>query len=203
MSWLGDTRTSVAAEKILDAAAELFARDGVAVVGMNEIAKAAGCSRATLYRYFENRDALHIAYVHRAAGNLTRQVTQAVADIDEPAERLVEAMLVSLRLVREDPTLSAWFRPGENFGGSLGLHSEVINAMVSAFVSSDGVTTETHLKAKWYVRVIVSLLAFPEENPEDERTLITEFVAPVISAEVGPIAAAPARSGVSATKRAR
>lgn len=45
MSWLGDTRTSVAAEKILDAAAELFVRDGVAAVGMNEIAKAAGCSR--------------------------------------------------------------------------------------------------------------------------------------------------------------
>ena len=36
-----------------------------ATVGMNEIAKAAGCSRATLYRYFENREALHTAYVHR------------------------------------------------------------------------------------------------------------------------------------------
>ncbi|MUM16552.1 TetR/AcrR family transcriptional regulator [Mycobacterium sp. CBMA271] len=206
MSWLADSRTSVAAEKILDAAAELFVRDGVAAVGMNEIAKAAGCSRATLYRYFENREALHIAYVHREARSITQQVATDVIGIDDPAERLVEAMLISLSMVRENPALSAWFRPGEHFGGSFGLHSEVINAMVSAFVSSDSVAPEstlTHLKAKWYVRVIVSLLAYPEDNPEDERTLLTEFVAPMISADANPIPAAPARSGESATKRAR
>lgn len=203
MSWLSDTRTSVAAEKILDAAADLFVRDGVAAVGMNEIAKAAGCSRATLYRYFENREALHIAYVHREARRITQQVASAAAGIDDPAERLVEAMLISLRMVRENPALSAWFRPGEYFGGSLGLHSEVINTMVAAFVSSDDVTTETHLKAKWYVRVIISLLAYPEDNPDDERTLITEFVAPVISADVNPTSPAPAQPGGSATRRAR
>lgn len=193
----------MAAEKILDAAAELFVRDGVATVGMNEIAKAAGCSRATLYRYFENREALHIAYVHREAGSITGKVATAVAGVDDPTERLVEAMLISLQLVRENPALSAWFRPGEYFGGSLGLHSEVINAMVSAFVAADGVTTETHLKAKWYVRVIISLLAHPEDNPEDERTLITEFVAPLLASDVNPTSAAPARSGGSATQRAR
>ncbi|ORB59757.1 TetR/AcrR family transcriptional regulator [Mycobacteroides saopaulense] len=202
MSWLADARTSVAAEKILDAAAELFVRDGVAAVGMNEIAKAAGCSRATLYRYFENREALHIAYVHREARTITGQVTAAVAGIDDPAERLVSAVLTSLRLVRDNPALSAWFRPGEYVGGSLALHSEVLNAMVSAFVAADDVTALTQLRAKWYVRVIISLLSYPEDNPEDERTLITEFVAPMISADVSPTPAAPAQSGGSATRPA-
>ena len=56
--WLAERRTEVAADRILDAADELFARQEAATVGMNEIATAAGCSRATLYRYFENRDAL-------------------------------------------------------------------------------------------------------------------------------------------------
>ncbi|GAB5902707.1 TetR/AcrR family transcriptional regulator [Mycobacteroides chelonae] len=203
MSWLSDTRTSVAAEKILDAAAELFVRDGVAAVGMNEIAKAAGCSRATLYRYFENREALHIAYVHREARTITGQVTTAVAGIDDPTERLVSAVLTSLRLVRENPALSAWFRPGEYVGGSLALHSEVLNAMVSAFVSAENVTAVTHLRAKWYVRVIISLLSYPEDNPEDERTLITEFVAPMISADVNPTPAASAQPDGSATTQAR
>lgn len=202
MSWLADARTSVAAEKILDAAAELFVRDGVAAVGMNEIAKAAGCSRATLYRYFENREALHIAYVHREARTITGQVTAAVAGIDDPAERLVSAVLTSLSLVRGNPALSAWFRPGEHVGGSLALHSEVLNAMVSAFVAADDVTALTQLRAKWYVRVIISLLSYPEDNPEDERTLITEFVAPMISADVSPTPAAAAQSGGSATKPA-
>ena len=63
--WLAERRTEVAADRILDAADELFTRQDAATVGMNEIARAAGCSRATVYRYFENRDALYTAYVHR------------------------------------------------------------------------------------------------------------------------------------------
>ena len=53
-----------------DAAEELFTRHDPGSVGMNEIAKAAGCSRATLYRYFENREALYTAYVHRESYRL-------------------------------------------------------------------------------------------------------------------------------------
>ena len=46
--WLAERRTEVAADRILDAAEELFTRHDPGSVGMNEIAKAAGCSRATL-----------------------------------------------------------------------------------------------------------------------------------------------------------
>ena len=49
--WLAARRTEVAADRILDAAGELFAEQEAATVGMHEIASAAGCSRATLYRY--------------------------------------------------------------------------------------------------------------------------------------------------------
>jgi len=41
-------------DRILDAAGELFAARGVSAVEMTDIARAAGCSRATLYRYFED-----------------------------------------------------------------------------------------------------------------------------------------------------
>ena len=44
---------------------------------MNEIARAAGCSRATLYRYFENREALRTAYVHRETHRLSRAIDGA------------------------------------------------------------------------------------------------------------------------------
>ena len=65
--WLAARRTEVAADRILDAAGGLFADNDPATVGMHEIARAAGCSRATLYRYFDNRETLHTAYVHREA----------------------------------------------------------------------------------------------------------------------------------------
>ncbi|HEY4797425.1 MAG TPA: helix-turn-helix domain-containing protein, partial [Mycobacterium sp.] len=72
--WLSERRTEIAADRILDAAEELFTRDDPASVGMNEIARAAGCSRATLYRYFDNREALRTAYVHRE----TRRLSEAI-----------------------------------------------------------------------------------------------------------------------------
>ena len=81
-AWLSDQRGELAAERILDAAEKLFAQQDPGSVGMNEIARAAGCSRATLYRYFESRDALHTAYVHRWANALYRELTQRLAGIE-------------------------------------------------------------------------------------------------------------------------
>ena len=88
--WLADRRTEAAAERILDAAEELFTRHDAATVGMNEIARAAGCSRATLYRYFESRDALHTAYVHRETHRLFGEIGEQLAAISDPHQRLVE-----------------------------------------------------------------------------------------------------------------
>ncbi|MFZ0716109.1 TetR/AcrR family transcriptional regulator, partial [Mycobacterium sp.] len=103
--WLAERRTEVAADRILDAAEELFTRHDPGSVGMNEIAKAAGCSRATLYRYFENREALRTAYVARETHRLSESID--VDDIEDPRERLVAGIVTTLRLVRESPSLSA------------------------------------------------------------------------------------------------
>ena len=85
--WLAARRSEVAADRILDAADELFTRQDAATVGMHEIATAAGCSRATLYRYFENREALYTAYVHREARRLYDELTQQVAGVTDPTQR--------------------------------------------------------------------------------------------------------------------
>lgn len=139
---------------------------------------------------------------------ITKTVAAEVSRTEDPTDRFVDAMLAALRLVRASPTLSAWFRPGEHSGGSLGLHSEAVNAIASAFIGANLGTNDddTHRKAKWCVRVIVSLLAYPEDSTTEERTLITEFVAPLIdsdaasplNSDANPTPAVPARSGGSA-----
>ena len=96
--WLAARRTEVAADRILDAAGELFAQQEAATVGMHEIASAAGCSRATLYRYFENRDALYTAYVHRESYRLYQEMTEQINSVTDPRERLIEGMMTSLML---------------------------------------------------------------------------------------------------------
>lgn len=181
--WLAARRTEVAADRILDAANELFARQEAATVGMNEIASAAGCSRATLYRYFENREALYTAYVHRESYRLYREMTEQIASVADPAQRLIEGMITSLRNVRESPALSSWFATAQRpIGGEIAEQSEVIRALTEAFVISlapDDPEVVAH-RARWLVRVMTSLLVFPGHDEADERAMLEEFVVPIV-----------------------
>ncbi|MBU8820136.1 TetR/AcrR family transcriptional regulator [Mycolicibacterium goodii] len=183
--WLGPRRGEVAADLILDAADALFARKDAATVGMHEIAAAAGCSRATLYRYFENREALHTAYVHREARRLYQEVSGQVAGVSDPAQRLIEGVSTALRAVRASPALSSWFAAAQPpIGGEMAEHSEVIRALVEGFLRSLDAATDDDAdvgrRARWLVRVMVSLLMFPGADEDDERTMLADFVAPLV-----------------------
>ena len=81
MSWLAHERTELAAERILDAAADLFVERGVSRVSMGDVAAAAGCSRATLYRYFADRRELHLAFMHREGRRVGALVAGVVAAV--------------------------------------------------------------------------------------------------------------------------
>ena len=182
--WLASRRTEVAADRILDAAEELYTQRDQASIGMNEIARAAGCSRATLYRYFESREALRTAYVHRETHRLSRAIAERIAGIEDPRERLIASTTAALRMVRESPALSSWFattRPP--IGGELAGHSEVITALAAAFVNSLGPEDPAVVerRARWVVRVLTSLLMFPGHDEADERAMLEEFVVPIVT----------------------
>jgi AcrR family transcriptional regulator len=182
--WLTATRGEAAVDRILDAAAELYTQRDQASIGMNEIARAAGCSRATLYRYFENREALRTAYVHRETRRLGRSIADEIDGIEGPRARLVAGMTATLRMVRESPSLSAWFaisRPP--LAGELAGHSEVITALAAAFVHSLGPDdpAAAERRARWMVRVLTSLLMFPGADEAEERAMIEEFVVPIVT----------------------
>jgi AcrR family transcriptional regulator len=181
--WLSERRIEVAADRILDAAEELFTRHDPGSVGMNEIAKAAGCSRATLYRYFENREALRTAYVNRETYRLFDAIKEKISGITEPRERLSAGIVTTLRLVRESPALSSWFAITQPpIGGELAEQSDVITALAAAFVNSLGAEDRAvaESRARWLVRVITSLLIFPGRDVADEQAMIEEFVVPIV-----------------------
>lgn len=54
-------------ERILQAARDLFYREGINAVSVDAIAAAAGTNKMTLYRHFESRDALIAAYLGELA----------------------------------------------------------------------------------------------------------------------------------------
>jgi len=180
--WLRRERGELASERILDAAGRLFVEHGVAGTGMGDVARAAGCSRATLYRYFENRHELRSAYVDRAARRIGAEVRAGRPAGDAAAEELVGAVLDVLDRVRRDPALVVWFGPADAGLASTMARSAVIETMVAAFLG-DRADDDTRDRARWLVRVVVSLLAHPGADADDERRLLTRYVAPVV---VGP-----------------
>ncbi len=182
--WLREEQADLAVDKILDAASAAFSELGVSATGMADIARFAGCSRGTLYRYFENRHELFVAYVDRAARELAARVAEELAGIDDPHTRLVEGILRSLREVRATPATAAWFAPGgTGIAAGMSGASDVIEALAAAFVArlvSGDDESGNRLRARWLVRVIVSLLAMPGDDEHEERALVERFAAPAV-----------------------
>ena len=181
--WLAARRIEVAADRILDAAGKLFTEHDPGSIGMNEIARAAGCSRATLYRYFENREALRTAYVHRETYRLYHIIKKEISGIDDPRERLIAGVTTTLRTVRESPALASWFAMTQPpIGGEMAEQSEVIKALAAAFLNSLGPDDPAVVerRARWLVRVITSLLIFPGRDGAEEEEMVEEFVVPIV-----------------------
>jgi AcrR family transcriptional regulator len=80
---------------ILDAAAELLARDGLARLSMDELAARAGVSRARLYRIYPGKGALFAEMVR--AFSPIEVVVETIARLaDEPPERAMPLLAVSV-----------------------------------------------------------------------------------------------------------
>jgi AcrR family transcriptional regulator len=107
--WLNEERQELAVDRILEAAGEVFVRDGIRGARMGKIAEAAGCARATLYRYFPNKEALLHAYMARVAKDFGEVLDEKLRGLRSLGDRLVEAVAVSVELIRERADVAPFF----------------------------------------------------------------------------------------------
>ncbi len=181
MTWLREEHSAMAAQNILDAATRLFVDRGVSAVGMGDVAEAAGCSRQTLYRYFESRQALHLAFAHREAIRLVTLVSAEVKSIDDPGDRLVATIVALLREVRTTDYLSAWFRSGEPaLAAEIANSSPMIESLALTFFAADSPSDQAVQLTRWCIRVTLSLLITPGADDADEQRLLEQFIAPLV-----------------------
>ncbi|WP_025351255.1 TetR/AcrR family transcriptional regulator [Nocardia nova] len=103
-----DTRSA-----ILAAAESCFARLGIAGTTMEDVAKAAASSRATVYRYFADRDALVTESVVRRARANMGSAREFITRWPTIADRVVEGICEDVRRGRRDPMVHRLVSPQE------------------------------------------------------------------------------------------
>jgi AcrR family transcriptional regulator len=93
-----------AARKLLLSAAEqCFERYGVAKTTMDDIAKAGGVSRPTLYRYFSDRESIILAVVAARSRLLGAAAVRYIARQPTLEAKLVDGLLYIVDRGRKDP----------------------------------------------------------------------------------------------------
>jgi AcrR family transcriptional regulator len=190
--------TNAARERLLDAAETCIDRFGLAKTTVEDIAAAAKVSRATIYRYFDNRDELVLAVVLRSLDRSGGgDLDDWFADADTPAEfgeALVNAMVALLDRLRHDPKLEVLLnRDTRGVSASITGASEALFTIVlddwrprmtsaqrAGLVRADLDVDEL---SEWVLRGVLSLLTVEgprHHSMQDERRLLATFLVPAL-----------------------
>ncbi|GAA4659832.1 TetR/AcrR family transcriptional regulator [Gordonia humi] len=177
---------------ILAAAAAEFAAVGARRANIDEVAKAAGVSRSTLYRRFPNKEVLLLAVANEAYENGLRRLVAAVDGLG-PADAVVEAFATGAELVHTDPLLRRMVLEDvelRNLTASTmsGLFIEMVTERVAETLRHAGATMphDDLLQAvELHVRLVISFLEVPSPEPgrqtvEFARHLAATYLAPMI-----------------------
>jgi AcrR family transcriptional regulator len=86
----------LAGDKVFEVAADLFYRKGVRAVGVEEIVKEAGVAKISLYRSFESKDDLVVAYLENRNTDFWRQWDEAFAQYKNDPHAQLRAIMTYL-----------------------------------------------------------------------------------------------------------
>jgi len=87
---------------ILEQAARLIFQGGFEATSMQQIAEAAGLTKAGLYHHVKTKESILVAIMSYGLDLFEEKVLNPVAGIENPLERLREAMRRNIALVTED-----------------------------------------------------------------------------------------------------
>lgn len=99
---------ALAIEQLLEASADIFARDGYAGVSLRKLQTELGVSYTFFHHYFDSKEALWKAVVDQLAGATTAKVLQALTCIDDSHDEfdaLQEAIRIYLRSAIKRPAI--------------------------------------------------------------------------------------------------
>jgi AcrR family transcriptional regulator len=188
-------------ERYLNAAEACYTRFGLAKTTVEDVAQAAGVSRATVYREFGNRDELLLAVVAREAGRVAAEAELHLRRFDDVGSWIVEGMLFCLGEIPRRPLLAMLLAP-EDVGRAsrLVLTSEQLLAigadmlrpifeparragLLREAVDLDGLM-------EWVLRVLMSYLTVPSHlarSQDEMRHLLRAMILPAVLEPAGRV----------------
>jgi AcrR family transcriptional regulator len=86
---------------ILAVAQKIFARFGFRKTTVDEIAKASGIGKSTLYYYFKSKEEVFTAVIQRDGQVILQKLTEAINSSATPQEKLRNYMITQMRTVAE------------------------------------------------------------------------------------------------------
>lgn len=180
----------------MDAAERCFIRYGVMKTTVEDVAKTAKVSRATVYRYFGGRDDIILGVVTRDARRFFERLARRLAAGGDVGDVIVDGVLFTVREVRADPHLQLLFAPDVvGVTASLAGASDALFAETTTFLTPflENARKAGALRAdidiadavEWVLRAVISLLLFegPKRRsaPQQAKFLRTFLVPALIN----------------------
>jgi len=177
----------LARDQILKSARECFQRQGLRVTTMEDIAKAAGTSRQTVYKLFATRLDLVGAAVTDRISELADDLlarTWSDGSLWEAFVNRASAVVEDIRndeelavLLGEDSPLTlhqALWQPAVRQRGLSDWQPWLREARRAGFVRGDVTDEDVY---EWLQTVLTSIILRPDPDPEHQRSLIETFLA--------------------------
>ena len=172
-----------ARERIVDAAEAAVRRWGLARTRIDDIADEARCGRSTIYRYFGNRENVIVQVLLRRGRLFADALLDHVDDVPDPADKIVEGVVLALKQIRDDELLSSIFsvetlpsaaRLAEAAEPLFTLATQVWVQLLSSdprLARSLRPQVSPERAAEWILRIMLSYLAVPLRSRNDARSL--------------------------------
>jgi AcrR family transcriptional regulator len=180
-------------ERILAAALEQFALVGLRRTTVGDVARRASVGRVTVYRRIGDKPELVVAAIQREVTRVIGAVTAAVAPLERAEDRIVEAFVVGVGLVRSHPLLERLLQTEpEDLLPYLTLHFDPILELARQFVAEQGFGAgpkprDPELIGELLARLAQSLVltrggGIPVDDERRLREFAQAYLAPMLTA---------------------
>ncbi len=210
MRHLGADDRSSTRVRIVDGALECLARQGIAKTTVDDIARAARLSRATVYRTFpRGKEGILAAVVETEVARLFSSLAVAMGEATDLEDVLVAGMVESARGLRDHAALSYLLahEPGAVLPyltfSQLDRVLLVAGDLAAPFFARWLEPDQASRAAEWAVRIVMAYCANPSPGTDltdldQTRTLVRRFVLPgILALRVDSAGPAPTTRSVS------